>query len=220
MNWILKISQHAALSLILSVYGHGASLVIDTFDDGPFFLSNSQSAIVSDTQSGGMLGGTRYVGISTQRRSTTVTAELVTGTSILTFDTGDGPLLGTREGYINIRWGSNPSLSLLGYDAFALTITDLVGVGEVHVGINYLGYGSSSTSVPLTTDGELIIPMSQVDLGTGSLAGVSSIQLVLSGVSADFGASISEFRVIPEPSSSVLLMCSLAFFLSQRRRKC
>jgi len=212
--------QSVMLAAFLAQPVLAASIVIDTFDDGAFNLSNDQSSIVTDTQTGGMLGGRRSVGISTARRSTVVTSEVGAATSVLYFDTGDGPPLGSGEGYIRLRWNPSPAMNLFGYDVFRLNFSSLEGLGEVHVGVNETGFGSNSTWVPLTAPGELVIPMSQVDVANGTLAGVSSIQIVISGLSADFGIGLGEVRIIPEASTSALLVFGALACITRRNRKC
>lgn len=220
MKAFVTLVRSVLLALLLAQPVAAASIVIDTFDDGVFNLSNDRSSIVTDTQTGGMLGGRRSVGISTERRSTIVTSELAAGTSVLNFDTGDGPLLGSGEGYIRLRWNSNPAMNLIGYDAFVLRFSSLEGMGQIHVGINETGFGTGSTWIPVSAPGDLKIPIGQVDVANGTLAGVASIQIVISGLSADFGLGLDEVRIIPEPSISALLLLGAVGGITRRTRKC
>ncbi len=209
-----------AVAPILMAPGFAASLVIDTFDDGPFSLSHDRSASLLHTQSGGMLGDLRRVWISTDRRQTIVTADLVTGTSVLSFDTGDGPALGSGlgQGSIQIRWNSSPALNLLGSDAFLLSVSNLQGTGRVHVGVNESGgFGSSSSWVPLTAAGDLLIPFEQVDI-QGTLGNVVSMQLIIVGASPDFAVAIDTFQIVPEPSIATMAGFGV-FLLATRRRR-
>jgi len=197
--------------------------MIDSFDYGPFSLINDRSSEVTGTQIGGMLGGSRFIGISTARRSTVVTSEIISGSSLLTFDTGDGPALGTSlgEGYIRLRWVTNPAMSLIGFENFLLDVATLQGTGQVNIGINRAsGAGSGSTWIPLSASGILLIPFDKVDVEAGSLAGVTTTTLTISGTSADFSLAIGSFTVVPEPSPAALFIVAIVLSFSRRNRRC
>lgn len=74
----------------LTPQSKAAVLVVDSFDAGPFNFSIDPGP-GGDTQNLDVLGGSRTVSVSTDRRSTNVTATLAANTSAIVFDTGDGP---------------------------------------------------------------------------------------------------------------------------------
>lgn len=197
----------------------GAVLTLDTFDDKPFSLESDQSSprIWHGTR-GSMWGGQRSTTILVDRRPTTIRAELAAGSSLLVFDTGDGPPGGLhRQGSLWLRYSSSSNaLNLLGATGFELNFQTLTGAGEVHIGLNSNGFGSSSTTVPVTAPGIIFIPIESTDLEAGTLERVGSLQLVISGTTPDFAMSLDSFRTIPEPSTPVLLAISSLVLLRRR----
>lgn len=206
-------------------------LVVDSFDDGSFAFSNDQSATLSQQQFGSMLGGERVVTLSTDRRPTTVSASLVHGSSVLTFDTGTGNLGGLDEqGELILIYGgenrpyrpfaSHPlNLDLSNFNAIDIHIPVVVGTGEVSV-ILYSGSGqSSSTPVTLQSPGMLQFSFSPF---SGGLADVDGVRLDFVGLSPDFAVSIDDIRIVPEPTVSVLISTALLVVAGApvRRRNC
>ncbi|MES2466914.1 MAG: PEP-CTERM sorting domain-containing protein [Verrucomicrobiota bacterium] len=196
-----------------------AVLVIDTFDEGPFHETNDQSAPRIFYQHGSMLGGRRLVSISTHRRTTVVSSSIVTGTSALEFDTGNGLWdNGISTGRITLTWSVNEAVELLGYDAFRFSFSMLTGQGRVNVAVDKSGGGSGDTTVPLWNSGELLVPFADVDFGSEDISSGSYFQVSISGVSKDFAFSLDEISIVPEPGVGFLLGAA-GWMLQGRRRR-
>ena len=199
--------------------GGAAAVVIDTFDEGPFHETTDQSAGLAFYQHGSMLGGLRVVRISTDRRTTVVSSSIVTGSSVLEFDTGEGLWNnGLSTGRITLTWSVDEAVDLLGYDAFRFSFSMLTGQGRVHVGVDDGGGGSGDTTVPLWNPGELLVPFADVDFGSEDISSGSYFQVSISGVSKDFAFSLDEISIVPEPGVGLLLVTAGWMFHGRRRR--
>lgn len=211
----------AALALLgTASVAHATTLLVDSFDDGPFAFSHDQSAPLSQQQFGSMLGGERVVTLSTDRRPTTVSAAVVQDSSLLTFDTGTGNLGGLDEqGELMLIYGgenkpdrpfaSHPlNLNLSNFDSLDVDIPNVLGVGQVTL-ILYSGLNqSSSAHVALQSPGTLQFPFSQMN-GNGDFEDVDSVRLNFVGLSSDFAISIDQIRIVPEPITSLLVSTAL-----------
>jgi len=196
-----------------------AVLVVDSFDEGPFAYSIDPGP-GGDTQSLPVLGGSRLISVSTNRRDTNVTATLLDGSGGVVFDTGDGPAaVNSQQGSLFMRWSgmviSGP-VNLLGYDAFVISIPAIQGSGWVRVGVNKQTVGTTDTFLPVSQPGDLIVPFSSVDTGSIGFERVTSIHVVLTGSTPDFGATIAGVTIVPEPHLGALLSVSL-LVISRRR---
>ncbi len=166
-----------------------------------------------------MLGGRRLVRISTDRRTTVVSSSIVTGSSVLEFDTGEGLWdNGISTGRITLTWSVDEAVDLLGYDAFRFSFSMLTGQGRVQVGVDDGGVWSGSTTIPLWNPGELLVPFADVDFGSEDISSGSYFQVSISGVSKDFAFSLDEISIVPEPGVSFLLGAA-GWMLHGRRRR-
>lgn len=223
-----RISSALIMMLILASFTTAcfSAVIIDAFEDGPFSLATDTSIGTSETQGNrgrgpeiiltNVLGGTRFVSISTDRRRTTVTATLTEDNSAVTLDTGSGPAGATSTGSILMKWNAE-GLKLLDYRGILFTFTELTGNGRIHIGVNEHGHGSNSTRLNLTSAGDFFYPLTSVDVPNGSLESASSIQVLIEGATLDFGFTLDSIRVVPEPSTTAFLLISAVALLQQRR---
>lgn len=113
------------------------------------------------------------------------------------------------------RQANNQSFNLLGADAFKVSLTNVVGRGNLLVLINE---GSlSPVPVELSSQGEVIYPFSNLR-GFFNLAAVSRISFRFEALSADFSVTAHEIAIVPEVSSAWLAGLGSAACLLRRRR--
>jgi hypothetical protein len=190
---------------LISAPAQATSLLIDSFDDGFFAFSHDQSLGLSEQQFGSMLGGDRIVMLSTDRRKTTVSASVLEGSSLLLFDTGTGDSGNlASQGSVVLTYSGVLGLDLSSFDAFELDFPSLQGAGEVAIVLNSGGFGTDSTRVALQTGGTLLYPFAAVNNGH-DFSDVDQISIHVIGLTTDFAVSLDEVRIVPEPSSVVLL---------------
>ncbi|MCF7732112.1 MAG: PEP-CTERM sorting domain-containing protein [Akkermansiaceae bacterium] len=103
---------------------------------------------------------------------------------------------------------------ILGFnDAFSLTVSGLVGSGEI---IAYSGT-FKGTPVPITGTGELVIPFSMME-NTVPIDRLISLDFRLIGLTADFSVTLDRIAAVPEPGSLGLFAGGMALLLTKRRR--
>ena len=122
------------------------------------------------------------------------------------------PLYG--DNYLEIDYQRSGGFDLSGYDAFSLTVSGLVGSGEI---IAYSGT-FKGTPVPITGTGELVIPFSMME-NTVPIDRLISLDFRLIGLTADFSVTLERITAVPEPGSLGLFTGGMAVLLSIRRRR-
>ncbi|MEO0017777.1 MAG: hypothetical protein RLZZ522_1060, partial [Verrucomicrobiota bacterium] len=105
--------------------------------------------------------------------------------------------------------------SILGYEAFSLTITNLVGRGEI---MAYSGRSGNGIAMAITGTGEMVIPYSKLNTTT-PLGDLSSLHFRLIGLSSDFSVTLDRITLVPEPGSLGLFAGGMAVLLATRRRR-
>ncbi len=115
--------------------------------------------------------------------------------------------------WLDIGYLRSGGFDLSGYEAFSLSIGNLVGRGEV---IAYSG-SSEGIPVPITGTGELLIPfeMMQSPVPTDRL---TSLHFRFIGLTADFLVTVDRIAAVPEPSGALLALPGVLALLARRRR--
>lgn len=199
-----------AATLFAPTICNGASLLIDDFSDGSFSLIGQYGKSLDDKgiQVGTMLGGDRYTALSSSFLQFGATAELVSGTSMVSFvtDTGpSGPL--DNQGTFYAAYGV-PLIArdFTGYPGFELSIPAVLGTGMVEVWIRgSLSNYQAAFTVPIDHAGSIFIPIDGPDAVPELLSSVNDVRLTFTALTSDFSVSVERFSVVPEPAPAVLV---------------
>ena len=207
-----------ALHLLIAISGilglspsDGATLLLDDFSSGSFSLSFGGT-----TSNSGPFG----TPLTDQRTVTGVgfpnwTATLASGDLSYSVDQLD-PSPGRNLLRINYFLSSG-TFSILGYDAFAVDLSNVIGTGEFEVRVSGNPGGPPDLIVPISGSGTVIYPFSGLETSL-PLDQLDSITFRFSAISEDFSATIDNVRIVPEPSTSLLVGFGVASLLFQRRR--
>lgn len=143
-------------------------------------------------------------------------AILASGSGVMTYTLSLNAEPTDGSNYLTLGYARKAGgFSLLGYDAFSLTITDLVGLGEV---MAYVGYTPNGIPMPISGTGEMIIPYSMLNT-TAPLGDVTSLRFLLTGRSSDFSVTLDRIALVPEPGSLGLFIGGMAVLLTIRCRR-
>ena len=187
-----------------------ATLLLDDFSSGSFSLSFGGT-----TSNSGSFG----TPLTDQRTVSGVgfpnwTATLATGDLGYSVNQLDPS---PRRNYLNLRYSlASGTFSMLGYDAFAVDVTNVVGSGEFVAFVD--GAPSADIRFAITGPGTIVSPFSGLDTSQ-SLGSLSQMNFRFYAISDDFSLTIDNVRIIPEPSASLLIVFGAVTLLSQRRRK-
>jgi hypothetical protein len=109
-------------------------------------------------------------------------------------------------------------INLGNFQAFAIDVTVIRGSGRLRGFVNRPDF--DDPIVPITTSGTHVYPFSNFDTSmTGnSLSAIDLLAFQISSETQDFEVIVDNFRLIPEPSTSLLLAISLIGIFSFRRR--
>lgn len=173
-----------------------------------------------------MLGGSRIVSLSTERRETTLSASVPAGSSQLFFDTGTGLAGGLSAGRLTLTYGTgffdlaqDPlDVDLSGFDRFLFDVRQLQGEGELIVLVNGHVIGGGSAFIPLTTSGTVVYPFNAVNLQSGDFSDVDNVDFVIRGQTTDFSVAIGGISVVPEPATLLLILLGLGALSVGRER--
>lgn len=201
-----------ALLFALSVQTQAATLVLDSFSEGGFDLSDEGAHSDIDIFSGELLDRRRAVASA----GGDFTAKLVTGSGVMNYAV---ELRGTPSGDVLFTLlytkQDGSGFSLLGADGLSLKIVGLVGLGDLLV---YLDGGSTnSVSIPITSTGDLFYPLAN----TGNILPLNDVHQIgfqLIAKSSDFSIELDQITVVPEPSATVLFGLVAWAGLFRRRR--
>jgi hypothetical protein len=118
--------------------------------------------------------------------------------------------------YLTLNYSSTGTFSILGYDAFALDLSNVFGTGELIVSVS--GSGGNNIRVPISGSGTVVSPFSFLDTSQ-PLDSLSAMNFRINAISEDFSADIDNVRLVPEPSASILLLLGAGGGVLRRRRK-
>lgn len=184
-----------------------ATLLLDDFSSGSFSLGFG--GLTSDSAS-------FATPITDQRTVSGVgdpnwTATLGAGSLTYVVDS-----LSQGRNYLAINYSSSGTFSILGGNAFALDLLNVVGTGELIVSVS--GSGGNNLRVPISESGTVVSPFSFLDTSQ-SLDSLAALNFRINAVSEDFSLNIDNIRLIPEPSAFILLLLGGGGFAIRRRRQ-
>jgi hypothetical protein len=198
----------------------GAILTLDSFDEGPHQLSNT-ATVTSTASITSPLADRRAVSIVDASRIAVAGSSIF---SVLNTNSGeldwtvDGTSGVTRPLSISISYFQGGPYSILGMTGFELEITSLTGLGDVIVELGSATNPDGSTlRVPIDNAGVVVVPFDQLNFGTGgSLDSFDSLHFRIEAQTEQFSFTLTEIRIVPEPSTGGLIVLSGALLLRRR----
>jgi len=209
----MKAFTLSAIFLICSVGAENvaaATLLLDDFSSGGFSLASGSTTSNSGAFASPLTNQRTISGIGFPNWTITLTPEELAYTVDQL-----SPLPGRN--YLNLAYTKSVStFSILGFNAFAVDLSNVVGNGEFAVSVD--GSAGRDIRVPVNGSGALSSPFS--NLGTShSLDSLTLINFRFIALSKDFSLSIDNVRIVPEPSSSLLFLLGLVGTTLHRRRR-
>lgn len=204
----------AALLVAGAATAGAATLVVDDFTQGSFSVSESYPTMRESNlslpvgENVSRLASGR--GLAYWHASSTASFG---GSINYTLELRADPPYGTN--YLDIAYLRSGGFNLSGYDAFSLTVSGLVGMGEI---MAYSGGSPDGSPVPITGTGELVIPFSMMNT-IAPIDRLTTLEFRLIGLTADFSVTLDQITAVPEPGSLVLLAGGMALLLATRRRR-
>ncbi len=199
------------VACLLALPARAATLVLDTFSEGSFQLSNTGADTQTDNIISPAASYRNAFGYGVDRWS----AGLPAGSGVFTYATRS---LVPTGAYFHLSYSRPPGgvTSLLATEAFVLKVSALVG--EAYV-VAFQGVGPGAVlPVTLSTTGDLVIPIDNltqrfpVNLDRALVFGFYPT----TGV---FSVALDEIDlVVPEPSSAGLAASGIFLLLQKRRR--
>lgn len=113
-----------------------------------------------------------------------------------------------------------PTYSLAGYSGLGFDFTDVQGNGAliVELGSQSASYGPQAHRIPIITPGEVLVPNELMNFGTGgSIDSFNSMHVRFEAVTEQFSFTLNEIRLVPEPSTFVLMLVGALGMLARRR---
>lgn len=184
-----------------------ATLLLDDFSSGAFALgfggttsnSGSFATALTDQRTVSGVGDPNW------------TATLSAGSLVYVVDS-----ISKGRNYLGMNYSSTGAFSILGYNAFALDLLNVIGTGELIVSVT--GSGGNNIRVPISGSGTVISPFSFLDTSQ-PLDSLSAMNFRINAISEDFSVSIDNVRLVPETSASILLLLGAGGLALRRRRR-
>ena len=202
------------LILLFRPTASASVVVLDSFSDGSFSVSNTFSAPPVTLAPGGPAEkrGTYWRG-NAGNSFMAQTAE--SGILNLRLALRGDPLPLNPSIFSLVYFNSNSALDLMGLSQAVIKITSFTGTGEVML---YLNGGPKPASMTISGPGDYLLP---IPVLTGDAAGfpISDLTIDFLGRSADFAVTLDEITLIPEPSCSGLLLAGGLLIAKMRGRQ-
>lgn len=117
---------------------------------------------------------------------------------------------------LHVGYGIDSPLLLAGYKAFEFEILTLSGSGNLIIKTGtFSPNDASATVIPIQNTGILRVPFSDVNFDPNP---PNLVGFALRSTAEQFSIKLGEFRVVPEPSSTLFLATALMALTSLRRR--
>lgn len=196
------------IGTVMVTPAYAATLLLDDFSSGSFALASGGITSNSEPITTPLTNERTVTGIGAPTWSSTLASEEL---NYLVSNPRPG------RNYLEINYSSSGTFSILGFDAFALDVANVTGAGELIVFVDGAPtFGA--LRVPVAASGELVYSISEVVTGQ-SLDSLSQINFRFTPVSEDFSVTIDNVRLIPEPSSPLLIAFGVSVAIIRRRRK-
>lgn len=215
------------LCALIPSLGHtplsAATLVVDSFAQGPFSLSLS-GPVTNNSTIASPFGSDRSATISERLAASgaTMTSTLDDSAGLLSLSIDGQSTLASRPLDLRLQYSGGGPFSLLGYNAFEFDFSNLSGSGFLIVelgGGSTAVYGPSTNRISLNTSGVTTVPFSALNFGTsGSIASFTSLHFTFEADTEQFSMTLNDIRVVPEPSVIALAMPFLLTILLRRQR--
>jgi hypothetical protein len=198
-----------------------ASLSVDSFTDGDFFLSLGVRTAIG-TNIDGPIGTFRLVSISSREATegSSISAALSTSSGTLSLDIDGQSMFAERPLYLDMDYASGGPYSIAGFDAFEFDFSGMAGTGSLIVALGGTSgiFGPETLRVPLTGPGLVEVPFDQLNLGIlGFIDSFYAMQIRFEAETTQFSFTLDEIRLVPEPSSlACLLVGGLCLFWIRR----
>ena len=189
-----------------------ATLILDDFTQGAFALQfDRPNDILQDITT--PLTDIRYVygrGVKDWH------ATLAEGSGVMSYTMNLRGEPNDKSNWLDLSYRRRSGgFSILGYEAFSLSLANLVGQGEV---MAYSGGTANGIAMPITGTGEMMIPYSKLNT-TIPLGDLSSLHFRFIGLSSDFSLTVDRIALVPEPGSLGLFAGGMVVLLATRRRR-
>lgn len=217
-------SAVAALLLLSGPVAKGASIVVDSFTNGPFSidmqLGPGYSADVSPV---GEWGTSRRVLLPRPDSDVDFMSSTLDpnsgGSMSLDFQMAAGE---PPEPYtLTARYQEGGPYSILGQTAFEFDFSNISGVAQLIIILgDHFDPDSATIRTAITSPGTLSVPVSDVNFGpNGALDSFSEFYFIFETTTDSVSFSLDEIRVVPEPSMSALVAIGSLGLLRRSRKK-
>lgn len=188
----------------------GATLLLDDFSSGSYSLASGGTTSNSSAFTSPLTDQRTVSGVGFPNWTVTLTPEELRF-NVDQVDPNPG------RNYLNLNYTlSSGTFSLLGYNAFAVDVTNVVGIGEFVAFVD--GAPSADLRFTINGSGTIVSPFSALDTSQ-SLSSLTRMNFRFIALSDDFSLSIDNVRIVPEPSSLLLSGVAAASLLFRRRRE-
>jgi hypothetical protein len=154
--------------------------------------------------------------------SASIDAGLLTGNILGTSNTELSPL------FVGLGYFGFKITDLSGYVGLAFDFTDVQGAGDLVVlsgiggiaGIDDTFLSPDVLRIPITAPGQLLVPFSSVNLGPDTtLDAIQGLGIRFESTTEHFAFTLDEFRLIPEPSTLLLVLAGGGIMAASRCRR-
>ena len=201
----------------------GTTLVVDTFAIGSHSLSSSSGNWAHADIVDSALGSTRgtriygqYVGDGSYINSS---VDGVFGSLTGSFFGSSLDAAFPLALYVDY-FGGGP-FSVSGASGFEVDFPLVQGSGFllIELGIKSNPFGPDKVRIPVNQPGTIFVPIESVNIGAPWTAeSFLSSRFVFEAKSAEFSFILDEIRIVPEPTTGILLLTAGIWYLSRRKR--
>jgi|GEM_PF-1693881 len=211
MKSIIKSIALAGVSATLGPASHAATIVIDSFVEGPFSLAEDGARTSQDLIAETIVNTRRAEGSGLGDWS----AVLTLGSGFVEYNVREIIPAGRPFALFLSYSRSEGRFSLLGSDSFLLDFSAVSGSGILEI---FLDSSDTNSVVQVPINSAGVLEYSFANMAAGSLENINSVTISITPDASPFSFQLNEVALVPEPSALLLTLLG-AVGVFRRKRK-
>lgn len=217
----MKLNKFAGIGVgILLSASASAAVVVDSFTEDSFTLDTENSAVDANVDLAFAERRVSQINTEFAQSGTTMNSTLDAGSGSLSFSVDGTTTNQNRPLRLQLGYFQGGPYDISGYNAYEFDFQNISGTGFliVELALAASDYSRPTIRVTLDSSGTVTVPFDSVNVESPiSLDSFPATHITFEAESEQFSFVLDEVRVVPEPSSMLLLGIGISGLLTRRR---